>query len=557
MPTISVDLQDLETLIGKELPRNQDELSRALYTIKGEVEELEGGRATVRISDTNRPDLWCTAGMARALRLVMGIEKPRRYPLIRADPLRVFVGEGLENIRPYIACALIEGVKLHASALEDLIQYQDKLDSSYGRNRMKVSIGLYDFSKVKPPLFYEAVGRNEVSFIPLGWDRPATPEEILRSHPKGLKYGHLLAGRELVPIFRDSEGRVLSFPPVINSADAGKVTEDATNLLIEATGMDYEAVLRIISILALTCMERGGTVRACNISYPREGEKVSPDFSFSEEVLELDYVSKICGAKLDAEEVIECLERAGLPASLIGANEILVQVPPYRIDVMHQIDLVEDVIIIYGLNRIRRRRPQITTYGGVCRKTKLTNTVREALIGFGYQEVANFILSSEEKLFVKTGIVGERAVELENPMVKTMACLRNWLLPSLLEVLSYNTAAEYPQRIFEVGDCVVFDLREPTGTKTVRKLAFASAHSRVSYTEVKGVLQGLSVVLGLSLSVEPLSHNSFIEGRCAAIIREGTSIGVIGEVHPQVLEAWEIGQPVAAVEINLDSLLAL
>ncbi|HXX72138.1 MAG TPA: hypothetical protein VEI80_00465, partial [Candidatus Acidoferrales bacterium] len=148
-------------------------------------------------------------------------------------------------------------------------------------------------------------------------------------------------------------------------------------------------------------------------------------------------------------------------------------------------------------------------------------------------------------------------VEVSNPKVTTMTCLRSWLLPTLMEILSNNTHVEYPQKLFEVGDFVDWDNKSSTRTRDARELACVLTHSKANFTEMKANLEPLMTNLGFDFTVKPIEHPSFLSGRVGGIRIRDEQVGIIGEITPQVIENWKIQNPVAAMEIEVDKLFGM
>ncbi len=257
---------------------------------------------------------------------------------------------------------------------------------------------------------------------------------------------------------------------------------------------------------------------------------------------------------LKPQEIKDLLERARFGVPDIHETEVTVEVPRYRVDVMHPVDVIEDIAIAYDLNRVSPQWPQLSTIGGTSPEERLRNVIREVMVGLGFQEVLTFTMSNPDTLFAKMNTKKERVVEIANPKILSMTCLRNWLLPSLMEFLSKNTHVEYPQRIFEVGYCTTFDEDEENKTRDVEKLASITIHSNANFTEMKSMLDGVLLNLGIQYELEEMEHESFIEGRVGNIIINNEIAGIIGEIHPKVLENWNLENPAAAFEISLDRL---
>ena len=560
MPTINVIFNDFELLVGKKLPRDSEELTDLLAYVKGEVESLEGEELSIEIKDGNRPDLWGIEGIARAMRGALGVEKGlKRYLAKTSSAVDVVVDPRIRKIRPYIACAVVKGVHLTDEAIRGFMHLQDKLDQTYGRKRARASIGLYNFRLIKPPLSYTVAKPREVSFVPLEGGGKLSLREIVESHPKGLEYGHIVKGFKEWPILLDAEGKVLSFPPIINSNDLGKITEENRDILIEVTGTDNQTVLNTLTLVALSVSDRGGRMFTTRVKYPYAGmrEEVVPSLATSEVKLELKLVKTVLGLELSRREVIELLKRARYDAYPLDDESVLVKVPCYRVDIMHPIDIVEDVAIMYGFNNIKPRWPQMVTFGEMSSSAHFSDSVREVMVGLGFQEILTFSMSNPQNLFSKMNLEPQRIVEVINPMIERFTCLRSWLMPSLMEFLSNNTHVSYPQRIFEVAECAVFDESSRTGVRDLKKLACLSIHSKASFSEIKSVLDAFFINFGLRCYLDEAEHGSFIEGRVGRISVDCKEVGFIGEVSPAVLEAWGLENPVVGFEVDLSKLFGL
>jgi len=554
MPTIEVDFNDLQSLVGRELPKSIEELNEIVAYVKGEVKQLLGDTLSVEIKDSNHPDFWSAEGIARALRGFLEIEKGlKNYSVASPSGVIINVDKRLEKIRPFIGCTVMKNVNLNDTIIKGLMHLQDKLDETYGRKRKRTSIGLYEFDLIDPPLIYGVSKPDETSFTPLGFNEKMTLQEILEKHPKGLEYGGIVREHDLWPILKDSTRKVLSFPPIINSNDLGRITSDTKNVLIEVTGTVEKTVLDTLTILATSMADRGGTIHSSIVKYPY-GEKrnpVTPEMKTNKISLSMDYLKMVLGMDLTKDQVLDLLERARCSPTIGDGGRLDVAVPCYRLDIMHPVDIIEDVAIAYDYNKIKPLWPEQATAAGVSKETELSGTVRELMIGFGFQEVLTYDLSNPEKIFAKMNLKENNVVKLSNPRMITHTCLRKWLLPSLMEFLSYNTHVEYPQRIFEVGYCIEPNQNLENYAKDRIKLACVEAAANTSFSQMASVLKSLTSNLGSESQVEENGHPSFLEGRVGTILLDGTDAGIIGELHPAVLEAWNLEVPVSAFELDV------
>jgi len=556
MPVISVNLADFLELLGKDLPMSILRESLPMLGMAWERESAEGFDVEVF---PNRPDMFSTEGLARAFAGFMGLDVGLpRYEAYDAGH-RATVDAAVKAVRPYAVFSVVKGLQLTDTSLISIMELQEKLHVSYCRNRRKGSIGVYDAGKVVLPLTYTAK-EKEFSFVPLDFSTRLSLAEVLQKHPKGVEYGHILAGHDLYPILMDSLGTVLSMPPIINSENT-RVTAETQSVVVDVTGLDWRTINMVLNIMVCALAERHGKIEfvRANYEYALEPgrEPVTPDLSPRRRKLELKAVEKLLGLNLTAQQVGSLLERMRYGAVVGEAGSLLVSIPPYRADIMHPVDLVEDVAIAYGYGSFTPMIPAISTIGGEEPLELFSRQVRELLVGFGYQEVVTYVLTSPTTLFEKMRLPRAPLAEIQNPQTREYTVCRSWLLPSLVEVLSRNKHHGLPQRIFEVDDTVELDDSEETGTRTVRKLAVASTHSKADLSEVKAVADSLLKALGLESRVEPGSHPSFLAGRFGLIKAAGEEVGFLGELHPETILSFQLENPVASMEIDLGRLWRL
>jgi phenylalanyl-tRNA synthetase beta chain len=541
MPTIEVNKKELARLCGL----NEDQLREVLEFVKAPVDEEEEDSWKLEITP-DRPDMFSVEGVARVIKGFLGRETG--MPLYRVEESDVVVKVEEVEARPYIACALIKNVKLDDELIRSLMQLQEKLHITIGRNRKKVAIGVHDFDKVEPPFTYKEVDPARKKFVPLGMQEELSLKEILEKHEKGREYAWCLQGFKRYPIIVDKNNNVLSFPPIING-ELTRVTEYTKNLFIDVTGSDKFAVEKTLNILVCNIAERGGIIYKVKV-----GDNWYPNLEPEERKLSVSEVNKLLGLDLNESEIAKILERMRYSVMPMKGGILDVLIPPYRVDILHQVDLIEDVAIGYGINNIIPVVPKIATVGKLLPKEKFCSKLRELLIGLGFQEVLTFILTSKEKQFAKMCVEEGLCVELENPVSSEFTICRKWLLPNLLKFLSANTHRGYPEEVFEIGDCLETDEKGETKTRVTKKLAGAICYDLANLTEIKAIVEAIARNLGKKLIIKPLEHPSFIETRCGEIYLDGEPCGFFGEIHPKVLENWKLAKPVVAFEIELDKI---
>ena len=562
MPVIEVLYSDLENLLNTDLPGDRMALNDILASVKGEVERWEGDEMSIEIKDGNRPDLWSVEGIARELRGVLGIEEGLiPYDVHASSGIEVKVSPDLHDIRPYIAASVVKGVQLTDDIIREFMHLQDKLDQTYGRKRARASIGLYNYDLITPPLQYTVAKPTEISFIPLGEVNQMDLETILRTHPKGIQYGHIINKHVQWPILMDSRNKVLSIPPIINSNDLGRITEDEHNIFVEVTGTVYRTVLNTLNLVTLSLTDRGQDILSTTIKYPYPVNSqqllTTPKLPTSSLTLQLETVNQVLGIPLTRNEVETLLNKARYGIADVSAQEIEVIVPCYRIDVMHPNDVIEDIAIMYGYNNITPRWPQQITFGNISANERLVDLAREIIIGLGFQEILSFTLTNKEHLVHRMKAPDSRIVELINPSSQRFTCLRNWMLPGLLEFLSHNTHIEYPQKIFEVGECVILDETQENRVSSHQKMGGVIAHSTANFSELKSEAEAFFRNLGITLDLRVTPHPTFINGRTGSLQSHQIEFGILGEIHPRILEMWRIETPVTAFEVNLTQLHTL
>jgi len=313
-----------------------------------------------------------------------------------------------------------------------------------------------------------------------------------------------------------------------------------------------------LTIVTLSLIDRGGKAYSATMHYQHENMKViTPKLESKLVKLNVEYVNSVLGLELTAKQITQLLGKAGFNVEDSKRGELAVQVPCYRIDVMHPIDLVEDVAIAYGYNKIKPLWRKLPTSGETKKEESLLKVARELMVGLGFQEILTYTLTSPEALFQKMSCKKEAVVKITNPKVQQFTCLRNWLLPSLMEFLSNNLSVEYPQKIFELGIVTLLDEAKETKTRDEERLAAIIAHAGANFSEMKSALDAFLSNLGLKWQIKETLHPSFIEGRVGTAIIDNDEIGFLGEIHPKVLTSWKLENPAVAFELDIKKIVKI
>ncbi|MDX1534654.1 MAG: phenylalanine--tRNA ligase subunit beta, partial [Thermoplasmata archaeon] len=412
-----------------------------------------------------------------------------------------------------------------------------------GRKRRRVAIGLHDFDPVEGPLRYRALGPEEARFVPLGASDEMSLGEVLRRHEKGREYAWILEGKRRLPLIVDAEDRVLSFPPIING-QVTALTPETENVLIDVTGTERGAVEGALAILITAMAERGGTLRSVTVIYPGEARE-TPDLTPAERDLSLARANDLLGLRLSARAAVTALRRMRLGARS-KAGTIHVSIPAYRTDVMHEVDLIEDLAIGHGILQFDPTVSRAMTLGEAGAVSEFSEGLRQVLVGHGLQEVRTQTFEDGGGAFRPR----RPRLRLANPIASDLNVVRSSLLPSLLEILRLNRHRELPQRIFEIDDVVV-------GGRNHRRVAGALIHPKAGFTEVKGLVLGILRDLGLEGDVEEEDDPNFLDGRVARAVAQDEAVGLLGELKPEVITAYDLTNPVAVFELKMDAIRPL
>jgi len=539
LPVVRIDITRFSKMVGAK----KDRILNRLPFIGLDIEGVDGNSVRVEYSP-NRPDFGTDFGIARALRGLLGNEVglPRFHTV--PSGISVAFDRRLKTVRPFIACATVRGLELDDEGIRQIISLQEDLHNGLGRRRKVVAIGLHDSDAVKPPFSYRAVD-SSFEFTPLGGRSPVSVSSILSDTDEGKVYGGALAGSRLYPIIFDSEGVVLSFPPIING-DATRVTTRTRNMFIDVTGTDRKACDDVLAVVATTLAAAGGKLGTVSIRYPGK-PRTTPDLSPVELPIDRRLVRSVLGLDLSPADISKFLAR-----SRLGVRGTKALGPRYRVDLLHPVDIAEEVALGYGIDRIEPIYPPSRQAGSFNPFEDYMDSISTVMAGAGMTELMTFELTDERPLYTLFQRPSADKIVVLNPKSIEHSVLRDSLIPGLMATLSGNVKSDYPQRIFEIGR--VYARSEGRVSESWR-LGSLVAHSQASYTEAKMFLESFCrVFTGKEATTEPDQHWAFVAGRCARVTVMGANLGHVGEVKPGAIDAFGLGVPVAGFEIDLSAL---
>jgi len=560
MATVSFDRKELEQFIGKSRPL--EEIVNSFEMLGMPVDKATEDEIVADIT-SDRVDMFTVEGAGRAIGQFLGISGPKKY---KAETSKVVMNVDNVPARPVVVAFIARGVKLDEKMMRSLIMAQEKLHETFGRKRKKIAIGIHDLDKVTPPISYRAF--KFVTFVPLEMDKEMSPADILKEHPKGKEYAHIFDGVTEYPMVMDTTG-VLSFPPIINS-ERTKLTDKTKNLLIDVTGTSESAVRITAHVLAIALYDRGASVENIKLKMMQGGEQNSLIFERKEK-LSLKFANKTLGLRLKPEQAIELLAKMGYTA-VSEKDTLIIDVPPYRADIMHEVDFVEDLAVAYGYENFKPDMPKLMTIGSLKPETQVENNIRSMLVSSQFNEINSWTLTNEQT--DRKALINDSGVEIKNPRTNDFTRFRTDLIPSLLSSLAINKTRGLPQRLFEIGR-----VSDSKGNCFTRLCCVITAE-HASFSDIAGVLNTVKSMLNVDVDSVDAGKEFLIPGRSVVFSRGdkkerkkreadgtvsrdsakyradyratvGSIVGWCGEIHPQVLENFGIEYPVAAFEISL------
>jgi phenylalanyl-tRNA synthetase beta chain len=485
----------------------------------------------------NRPDLYSLPGIMRVYLTYIGKKKTKEYAVEKPGKThRIIIKSEVESVRPYTVGALIKGMKITPALLTALIDVQEKMHLTLGRKRKKCAIGIYPADKIAFPLTFTAKKPKEIIFTPLGGEKPLSGEEILAHHPKGKEYAHLLKGATHYPVFIDATGSILSMPPIINSAETGEVTTSTKELFIECSGTHLPTLQTALALLTTLCAEQGATIQGVQVERGKE-QFVSSALAPAKHAFSLEHANTLLGLSLTEKECAPLFEKMG---HRYQKGTILT--PPWRADIMHEVDLIEDLAIAYGYDKLVPELPSFTTTGAESFHRTQTKKIRDLCIGLGLQEISTYhLITEEEKQRYHLKALGVEGAKTEYKY------LRPTLLIPALRTYYHNKDAPYPQNLFEIG--TTFDEQ---GTEHTHLFISLSPGTITSIQQILAYYQ-TQLQQPLTLKQQPLPL--CIPGRSALLMQGKKEMGYIGEMHPSTLKNAGLKLPLAVLELDITDFL--
>lgn len=589
MPTVSVKRDLLFESLGRTYTEEEfdelcfefglelDEITSEKDIISKEQGDCKAGSASDVVLfkidvPANRYDLLCLEGLVRGLQVFKErIEAPRYKRILPENGKiqRLIITEETAKVRPYAVAAVLRDITFSKENYESFIELQEKLHQNICRRRTLVAIGTHDLDTISGPFTYTALPPSDIKFTPLNKSTELTAPEIMDlyradSHLK--HYLHIIENKEVYPVIYDSNGVVLSMPPVING-DHTKISVNTRNVFIECTATDLtkaKITLDILVTMFSEYCEKPFTVEAAEVIYPDGRTYILPDLPYRTELVNADIINKKIGICETPEGIAKLLTRMYLNSEVAkDGKHLQIEIPPTRPDVIHACDIVEDAAIAYGYNNIQMTIPKTYTIANQLPLNKLTELLRQDVAAAGFTEALTFALCSEEDIASKlcVDISVTKAVHIANPKTAEFQVARTSLLPGLLKTIAANRKMPLPMKLFEISDIVVKDSTKDVGAANHRHLCAVYYNKNPGFEVIHGLLDRIMQLLNVQpdkengYGIKAAEDPAFFPGRCAEVFAGSRSIGKLGVLHPDVITKFELTMPCSALEINIEPFL--
>ena len=575
MPTISVEQKLLATLLAKHgCDHNIDDVDHRLPLLGTDIDRCDEETLDIEIFP-NRPDLLSAETLSLAMRGFLHNQETLSSKSLDSSGIELDVEPELSTIRPIILGAVVRGLEMKDDEemddfIKQLMDHQEKLHFALGRGRRRASIGVHDLHTLQPPFVVKAVNRTH-SFVPLAMTEPMTIDDILTTHPKGVDYAHLLEGMDQVPIIEDAKGKVLSFPPIINGAHT-TVQSSTRDLFIDVTGWDRRACESCLMLVALQAKERGGTIETIQINDCNGKEEVLPNWTPVHHRVPARLVSTILGRELSDDELHNAMIRMGgtftgrTPAKadeisddgsmqFAGDGEDMLgfDMPRWRFDLLHPVDIVEDLAIGHGYEDLGNDVPKAPMNAIPRSDDHLRRRIRTSMQGMGFMQIQSLTLSNDEDQFDRMRWKPFNAItRITNPITLEHTMMRHFLLPGLLRLLASNRHHDLPQSVYELGTVV-------RDHKNMDRLAFLTAERSGGFAAIRGRIQAFLRDIGAEdIAIEALPDNEgpWLAGRAARVLLNGEWVGCFGEIDPEISQTFELLVPLNGAEFDVEALKA-
>lgn len=552
MVMLDISHRALNDALSKNL--TVEDIRAILFDMGFDIKGVEDDSLAVEITP-ERLDLVSLQGLANAIKSFKEWDIPKvDYKVIDSDYI-VTIEKNVKNVRPYTVCAVIKNLSLNDALLKQIIDVQEKLHVLIARGRTKGAIGIYPLDKIAMPIRFTAAKPENIKFTPLGAKSDMTGHTILTEHETGQKFAHLLEGEEMYPYFVDANDDVMSMPPVINSEKTGRVTVDTKEIFIECSGFDKLLLNEMLNNLVIMFSSMGGDIYSVNVKDYDGNSENFPQLAPREITVTKESIKKYLGLEFSDEDVKKLLAKMMFATSSIDKDSVNVKIPAFRRDIWHQIDIIDDIARAYGYNNFELQIPDVSTIGSTLPTSNLRDEVADVMVGLGFLETyTNILVGEKEHIDFMCLEKSMEKIEILNGN-ETQTMMRQLIIPELLSCIANNRSNPLPQKIFEVASTVFPDETSDVKSRSEMHLSAMMCDNTVTFTQIRQILDAVLKTRGLEAKVEPIAHPSFLKGRVGEVFIDGVSVGLVGEISPQVIVNFGLSAPVGAFEINLEKVI--
>lgn len=580
MPTVGIKEDLLFKAMGKKFTEEEFdelcfefglELDEVVYEKPDQTKNEEVCVYKIDIP-ANRYDLLCLEGLCRSLLIFQKKIEIPHYTLSCVQELqRMVIDSATADVRPYAVAAILRNITFTPNNYDSFIDLQDKLHHNICRRRTIAAIGTHDLDNITGPFLFTAKSPKEIKFCPLNKNKEYTAEELMDLYANDMhlkQYLHIIKDKPVYPIIYDSNDVVLSMPPIING-EHSKITLTTKNVFIECTALDLHKAKIVLD--TIVCMfseycEEPFVIEPVEVIDPSGNTVLYPELKYRTEIISSDYINKRVGINETPDTIADLLTKMCLKAEVVSSDEIKVEIPPTRHDVIHACDIMEDVAIAYGYNNIQKTIPNTVTIASQLPLNKLSDQLALELAQAGFTEALTFTLCSRDDIAQKLRNPDElsKAVHVANPKTLEFQVVRTSLLPGILKTIQCNKKMPLPLKLYEISDVVVKDSNKDVGSRNERHLCAVYYNKKSGFEIIHGILDRIMQLLDVPVldevspngyCIKACDNPTYFSGRCANVIVNGKSVGTMGILHPEAITNFDLNLACSAIEINIEPFL--
>ena len=526
----------------------------------------------------NRPDCLSLIGVAREIRAETG--NPLKLPTVDLQENGINLQDltsvtiDAPDLCPRYAARVIQGVKV----AESPVWLQQRLESvGIGVINNIVDVTNFVLMEYGQPLHafdYHKLAENRIVI------RRARDNEQITTLDE--------VARELTSdmlVIADAE-KPVALAGIMGGYDS-EITETTCDVLLESAYFNPLSIRATAKALGISTeasyrFERGADPGAVLAALDRAAQLIAEltggticdgivdvypgQQSLTEIQLRPERVNFVLGTTIETAEMVQILDRLGFDVDITG-KVYQVVVPTFRSDVTREIDLIEEIARVYGYDNIPTTLPKgDIPVPAPTPKTEARRRIKHFLLAAGMMEAVNYSFCDPncfDKIRLNVDDPLRNTLQLRNPLSPEMSVLRTTLTPGLLENAQHNRNHQIDTiALFEIGGVFVHDGEEKEPERVTGVLAgqigegvYSDPYRHPDFFDIKGLVEGMLEVCGVvDWTLQKTDASTFHPGRNAEVLLGDRQIGVFGEVHPKVLENYDLPYKAYLFEFDLEGL---